>query len=543
MSEETRGIIMFNRGEKCLIRAIVCLYTLRQHWDGPVTFYLEHPYPKAFEDVCKCFNVDIIRNEEKQDMKVLVRKTEMFSNPPYDRTLWLDSDTIVLGKLDEMFDDLDNADCSIPHFAGWISSGKSISRRINRFKDKGILEGELIEEALNEHPAVNTGILSFRKSDRWTAFVKDWVELADQGAKAHIFIPDEVAFQILYPSADKWGIKINIAPVNFNVSVLHDPGSKDWRVLHYHGQKHVLDHKNCDKWKNIFAEMRENNTANINSFLKYADKRLNLYLKRLDGKIVDTTIVTACDEHYVEILKYTFPNWRKYKKIDDYPVIVFVHGMDIESDPRLDFLRLDNVTMIPWSMDNADDHREEMLSAFVFGTAENVSTEFWMKLDSDSYATDDRPLITDDMKKYAFCGHRWGYSRPNHIEALDKWAKGHWKRKLKNAKPMIEEGKKEGRRFYHKTKRTISFVQLHKTKFTKFCVSLLRERKLPVPSQDTFMFYVQNRFDPEFVGVKNFKRFYGFTQGKGRGRDALDNIKKKLAEVDEKFEKESDGGK
>ena len=33
-SSESRGIIMFNRGEKCIVRAIVCLYSLRKHWDG-----------------------------------------------------------------------------------------------------------------------------------------------------------------------------------------------------------------------------------------------------------------------------------------------------------------------------------------------------------------------------------------------------------------------------------------------------------------------------------------------------------------------------
>jgi hypothetical protein len=33
--KETRGIIMFNRGNGCIVRAIVCFETLRRHWDGP----------------------------------------------------------------------------------------------------------------------------------------------------------------------------------------------------------------------------------------------------------------------------------------------------------------------------------------------------------------------------------------------------------------------------------------------------------------------------------------------------------------------------
>jgi hypothetical protein len=285
----------------------------------------------------------------------------------------------------------------------------------------------------------------------------------------------------------------------------------------------------CDYWKKEFEEMCENNTANINDYLQYADKRLKKYLRVRDGLVEDVTIVTACDPKYVEFLRLTFPNWRKYKNIDKFPVIVFVNGMELD-DERLDFLKLKNVTLIPWEFPEAEDHREEMLSAFVFGTAENVKTDYWLKLDADSYATNDKPLYNDDMKKYAYCGHRWSYSRPNHIRELDKWAKGHWRRKLKKAGPMIEEGRIDGRRFYHNTKRTISFIQLHKTKFTKFCVSLCRERRLPVPTQDTFMFFVCNRFDPHLGGVANFKANHGFTQG--NSRRPVEELAEKIRQVD-----------
>jgi len=532
---ETKGVILFNRGEKCIVRAIVCLYSLRKHYNGKVTFYLETPYPQEFDEVCKYFNCDIVHNVENHELKTLVRKTDMFGNPPYDRTLWLDADIIVIGKIDEMFDYLDNCDVAIPHFAGWISSGHHISARINRFK--GIVEDKYLEKSLKDYPAVNTGVLSFKKSDKWKKFVEDWVNIADIASKKHIFIADEVCFQILYPSIEEWGLKCFIAPTDFNVSVLHDHGiSKDQRIIHFHGQKSVLPGvEKCNIFKYHFKEMCDSNIANINSFLKYADKRLAQYLKNdKNPDFVDTTLVTACDTYYVDILRETFANWRKYKSIDKYPVMVFVNGMDIKTDKRLDFLRLPNVKMIPWEMKNAENHREEMLSAFVFGTAENVTTDYWLKMDADSFATDNRPLITDRMKQYAFCGHKWSYSRPWHIQKLDEWAKGHWKRKLRNAKPMMEEGRVEGNRFYHNTKRTISFIQLHKTKFTKFCVKLLKERKLPCPSQDTFMFFVANRFNPETVGIMNFKKECGFSQGKGKL--GAEHIRAKLQEVEKRIQ-------
>lgn len=526
--EETRGIIMFNRGNGCIVRAIVCFETLRRHWDGPVTMYLEDPYPHEFDEVCKEYNVDVVHNDKNHELKTLVRKTSMFSNPPYDRTMWLDSDTVVTGNIDEMFDLLDDVDVAIPSFCGWVSNGRTMAKRVNKYK--GIAEDRHIEEALNGHAAVNTGILTFRKSPRWTEFVKYWVNLAHEGSKARIFIPDEVAFQVLYPSFHEWGLTYKIGPQKYNVSVKFGEKVADKRIVHFHGKKHCLDFPNCEYWKKEFNEMCEKNTANINHYLQYADKRLAKYLKVRDGLCSDVTIVTACDEKYIDFLRLTYPNWRKYKNIDKYPVMIFVHGIPID-DSRLDFLRQKNVTLIPWSFPQAEDHREEMLSAFVFGTAENVKTDYWLKLDADSYATDNRPLYSEDMKKYAYCGHRWGYSRPGHIKELDKWAKSHWKRKLRTAGPMMKEGRLDGRRFYHNTKRTISFIQLHKLRFTKFCVSLLKERRLPIPSQDTYMFFVCNRFDPHLGGVANFKRNHGFTQG--NSRRPVEELSKKIEEVDE----------
>ena len=216
------------------------------------------------------------------------------------------------------------------------------------------------------------------------------------------------------------------------------------------------------------------------------------------------------------ILELTFANWRKYKNIDAYPVIVFVNGIPLDS-PDLEFLRLENVRLIDWEFEKAEDQRERMLSAFVFGSAQYVDTDYWLKIDADSYATNYKPLIKEEMKKYDFCGHRWGYSRPDHIKQLDAWAAKHSRRKLSASKPMLENGRIEGRRFYHNTKRTISFLQLHKTKFTKFCVNLIGdEKRLPAPTQDTYMYYIVQKFDPHHMKTMNLKKECGFAQGKGR---------------------------
>ena len=533
----TKGVIFFNRGPNMVVRALVSVYSLRKYYDGDITFYIEEPTPKELVECLKYFNVNIVENEKRHDLKTLVRKSSLLEDPPYDLTLWLDIDTVTVGSVDGMFNHLinNNADLCLTNFCNWLSTGSGISKRISGFK--GIAEDEHIEESLKKHPAINTGILSFRKSKKWKQFMGDVTELARKGSEHGIFIPDECAMQILYPSISKWGLKCHISETDYNVSPLHDHGStKSPKIYHFHGDKHVLDVEACEVWKKEFKEMIDGNIGNIRSLLKYSDKRLKKYLidsnNLLNNGIRDdVTIVTACDEYYVDILRYTFTNWRKYKSLDKFPVIVFVNGIPIE-DVRLDFLKIPNVTIIPWSMPDADSHREEMLSAFVFGTAQYVTTDYWLKLDADSFAVNDKPLFSEDMKKFAFCGHKWNYSRPDHIKLLDDWAKNHKQPKLKNAKPMLSEGKVEGNRFYHNKKRTISFIQLHKTKFTRFCVKLLGgKNKLPAPTQDTYMFFVCDRFDPQFVGTADFKRNHGFIQG--NGKLGAEVINQRLKQIDE----------
>ena len=523
---------MFNCGTKHLVRAIVCLYSIRKHYNGNITFFIEESTtPKEFDGVCKYFNVDIVKLSDDPSTETLIKKTKLFKNPPYDRTLWIDTDTIVIDKIDEMFDCLDMCDVAIPNFSNWISSGKHISKRINRFK--GLVEDKYIDEALKSHPAINTGVLSFRKSDRWNKFVEDWVEMAKRGGK--IFIRDETMFQILYPKIDEWGLKCFVADPKFNVSVMYGNDIQNKRIIHYHGNKNVLENVPlCDIWKSTFEEMRKDNVANINEFLKYADKRLRSYLegKQVWGKSQNVTIVTAVDPTYLPILKETFPNWKRYKNIDAYPVLVFVNGLDLNGK-ELDFLRLPNVTMMPWDefcMDKVDSHRELMLSAFILGAAEHVKTDYWLKLDADSYATDNRPFITEEMKKYNFFGHRWGYSKVDHIRRLDEWSKNCWHPKIKNAPPMINEGRIDENRFFHNRRRTISFIQLHKTRFTRYCVKVFGRKRLPAPTQDTTMFYIADRIEPESIGIGNFKKDYGFTQG--NGRLGAENIRQKILEVD-----------
>jgi len=276
---ETHGIIMFNCGTEMIIRAIVALYSLRKHYSGPITFYVEDPCLPEFEKVLTDFGCNVIHlPESKED--VFIKKNYLFNNPPYDKNLWLDLDIVVVDKIDEMFNALSEVDVCIPHFWNkYTTQGKEnlCSGRIKKFQ--GHIENDFIQEALNNHPSINTGVIAFKKSEQWKSFAETWIQLAKIGVEIKSYIPEEVAFSVLYPSIDRWGLKIGIMSGNYNIYVLDDAVYENPTVYHFCGNKHCIsDIQNCKIWKDTFEGMRKSNISNINSFLPYADKRLKEYL-------------------------------------------------------------------------------------------------------------------------------------------------------------------------------------------------------------------------------------------------------------------------
>ena len=557
----TRGVIYYNKGRKCLVRLIVSLMSIRKHYDGPITVFLEGEHPEGLpEALQREFKVDLIW-DKNPDTCTYVRAVEVCMKTPYDLTVWMDSDTVVLGKFDELLDEAKDCDLVIAHFAGWSSSGRAIKKRILRYKD---IVPNYMDAAINYGPAINCGVYAFRKD---SPFLKEWLVVAKQGEKTGMFIPDEVACQVLLPQ-----YKCKIVDLKYNVSVIHDPGTKDIRVMHFHGKKHCKEYPNCSIWFKEFEEALKTNLCNIKAYLgdDFGERRLTRFFRgkygqaewlgrvaalltpeeakklsigqveapkpkkpekkprevdknaEMDASLV--TVVTACDPKYVECLRLTYPTWKSLKNIDRYQMIVFVNGMEV-SDGRLDFLRAPNITLVPWSMPEVSDRREEMLSAFVIGAARHVKTPYWLKLDADSFASDSSVLLAQEMENYVFFGHRWGYSWESHIRALDEWSQKHSDARLNSAKPMFDKACVNGRKYFHPSKRTISFVQLNSTGFTRLCVELAGGKRLPVPSQDTYMYYIADRLGLKW-GSSNFKHKRGFQQGRGS-----DHIAKSLAEL------------
>jgi len=516
------GVIYYNRGISCVVRLIVSIKSLRQYYSGPITVFLEDADISNLQDFLDKYHVDIFHVDPEKLDNSYVRKIAISKLSPYDKTVFIDADTLVVGDVDELFNDIDTHDLCVTQFCNWVSNGRAISRRIKGFAK--YLPQNTLEKALSYGPAVNTGIYSFPKN---SVMFEEWLELAKLGQSGKLYIPDEIACQILL---HKYNVKI--LESKFNVSVKFGINQSDKRIIHYHGRKHCRKFKLAEFWIKAFIELLKSNDAaniqeyinndnNLRKFLQFkygwneyvnecsqllgikneVDPTTNTYNNEAPN-YKNTTVVTACDPKYVECLKLTYPTWIKYKNINQFPMIVYVNGF-LDNDSRLNFLRqYKNVKIIHWDMHNVDNHREKMLSCFVFGPARDVTTKYWLKLDADAYATNTKPILQNDMSQYAICGHKWKYTKPYQwIGQLNEWSINKGLGFVHN----IDENNIKHKRYYHN--RTNSFVQLHSTEFIKEAAKLAGDR-LPVPSQDTYLWYVAEGLGRP-IKRYNFKKYTG----------------------------------
>jgi len=548
---ESSGVIYYNKAWSCIPRLIVSIQSLRKNYSGNITLFQDGEHDiELIKNLKKTFGVDVIYDMNPNSV-TLVRKIEISWKSPYDYTALIDADTLVVGKIDELLEAPKNYEFVATNFAEWKSRGGTIRKRILRFEKD---YPQYMDAAINFGPAINTGVYAFPKN---SPFFKEWLEVAKVDEKLHTWIPDEVACQVLLPR-----YKTHVLSTKFNVSVNYDPNTQDKRIIHMHGKKHVIQRPLCKLWIDAFHQACVDNVCNIRKFTnpKYGDRRLRKFLGgrygweeelkkikpllqnkteeikensqdatkidyKLKENLQDITIVTACDVKYIKHLQITYPNWVKYKKIDKFPMIVYINGLkDGIKNSELNFLKNHpNIRIIEWDFPLAQSQREKMLSAFIYGVARDVKTKYWIKIDADAFCSTDKDLVEEEMKDYDIYGHKWGYTKPYcWIEDLDVWAN-----KLpifKNTKTIFDPKNISGRKYCHR--RIASYVQFHKSEFVRKAAEIAGER-LPVPSHDTYLWYVAER-----LGFKwkrhNFKRFTGFSN-----TPRTEKLQRVIAKIDE----------
>jgi len=252
IEESERGLVYYNVDKGAIVRMAVSISTCVRNYNKDNIVILSDEL--GYDDCKKIANhfgirIKIIETTKLDRKEVLLNKCLMHKFTPFNNTILIDSDTIVLGNINALHDLADMNEFVVPQFSNWTTEKGTIKKRILQWKD---IFPEMIDDALKPAPSVNTGVYAFTKNSE---LMNAWFDVAKHGT--HMFIPDEQSCHLLLPK-----YKNAIVPSIYNCSCKYDKVNDKTKVIHYHGKKHCrIDDNgkflyNSDKWYSEFEKIK-----------------------------------------------------------------------------------------------------------------------------------------------------------------------------------------------------------------------------------------------------------------------------------------------
>lgn len=168
---------------------------------------------------------------------------------------------------------------------------------------------------------------------------------------------------------------------------------------------------------------------------------------------------------------------------------------------------------VPWRMDRAESQRERMLTGLVRCT-DQISTPWYLKLDADTFAHAPGGWYYDRWFSGNPCyiSSPWGYTKPGGtVEQMNRWAATVPQLKSYPEVTCTTVTMSPGRTKDNHA-RMASWVMFGNTEWSRWASGLCQGDRLPFPSQDTYLSYVQARTGKAWVPMK--WRHYGWEHQK-----------------------------
>lgn len=200
------------------------------------------------------------------------------------------------------------------------------------------------------------------------------------------------------------------------------------------------------------------------------------------------TTIVGVDARHLQELRVAWPTWEQNcPAVTTGPILFVTDLTPIELGqlgqlaPQARLVESRAILPIAFPPRHSVTQRELMLSAIAHAPR-LVETELFLKLDTDTLAfPGDDALLRDHGA--AIVAPRWNYTKPGcWIDTLDRWA---------DAIGLIERRPaREVRGGIAMSRRIISYAMVGQTSFARELLDLLGpDGRLPVPSQDTFLWY------------------------------------------------------
>lgn len=217
----SRGVVYVAFGNRYVAEAVYSAHSLRRHCPGLSTvLFTDKPLAETPFDEVKVVEVGHIR-----------AKVDLLAQSPFERTLYLDSDTRVVYDLSDVFDVLDRFDLALAH--DFARKRQTMASRIPEYA--------AIPYAFSEF---NGGVILYGRSPGATRFLELWRQRFHQ-YKDQTQGWDQASLRV---AAWESGAQIMTLPPEFNVrsaavrrrvgksvAAGTNPGVMVPRVLHWHG--------------------------------------------------------------------------------------------------------------------------------------------------------------------------------------------------------------------------------------------------------------------------------------------------------------------
>jgi len=264
-----KGVVYYLVGRKHWPHFAVSLMTLREHYDGRVFVFCGDKESldmagEVADSVC-----DISRSHSGSRNQAYSMKPSVCQSAPYEETIFLDADTLIVGEIDNVFP-RGLSSVVLTRFSDWVTTGRMMSGRLERWRD---VDPVRVSVAVKySYPAVNTGVVGFFRASR---FLKEWRELTDRGNGR--FIADEISAQLLVPD---FRDELSMLSDAYNASPVHRKSALGQvKIWHGHGQKFLKKDAGWNIWRPHFERALSENFAGIRDWWrgcnKYLDARLS----------------------------------------------------------------------------------------------------------------------------------------------------------------------------------------------------------------------------------------------------------------------------
>jgi hypothetical protein len=253
------GLVYWLCGMRHAERLVVSAYTARKFWTGAIAAVVtSDETQKCAEAIPGVQAIRVALTATKHS--AYVGKTRLPDWVPFDRAIYLDADTIVVGPLDPLLE----SPLTITQFSKWQSLGQKIGGRIKWFqqiKESPRIQAMVDTQFTKSYPAINTGVFAWHKGGKWVA---EWQAIADAGAPC-VNYTDEIAMQILHPGIPG----CRVVDDRWNCSPIYGVHKTNAAVWHFHGDKHLRNAEGKRLWEPAFQEAY---TANVGGLREWAGR-------------------------------------------------------------------------------------------------------------------------------------------------------------------------------------------------------------------------------------------------------------------------------